>query len=64
RPGEVTHETLLIWGREDKVFPLEIGQRLARQLRRAKLRIIDKAGHAPNLEHGDLVARWLVDWFR
>jgi pimeloyl-ACP methyl ester carboxylesterase len=64
RPGEVVHPTLLIWGREDKVFPLEIGERLLEQMDgRAELRVVDRAGHAPNLEHGALVARWLVQFF-
>ena len=64
RPGEVRHQTLLIWGEHDPVFPLEIGQRLQGQMRgRARLRVIERAGHAPNLEHGALVARWLGDFF-
>ncbi|MFV8752724.1 alpha/beta fold hydrolase [Nannocystaceae bacterium ST9] len=65
RPGKVDHETLLIWGREDRVFPVEIGERLAAQLgARAKLRIIDRAGHAPNLEHPRVVADMLVEFLR
>jgi pimeloyl-ACP methyl ester carboxylesterase len=44
--------TLLIWGRGDPVFPLEIGERLARALgEKATLEVIDAARHAPNLEH-------------
>lgn len=64
RPGRVTHETLLIWGDNDPVFPLEIGKRLAAEMDgHATLRVIEHACHAPNLEHGDLVAKWLVEWF-
>ena len=64
RPGSVTQETLLIWGDNDKVFPLEIGKRLEAQMQgRATLRVVERACHAPNLERGDLVARWLVEWF-
>ncbi len=64
RPGRVTHETLLIWGENDPVFPLEIGKRLEAEMEgRATLRVVERARHAPNLEHGELVARWLVDWF-
>lgn len=63
RPGEVRHETLLIWGEHDSVFPLEIGRRLEADMRgRARLRVVAGAGHAPNLEHGGLVARWLVEF--
>jgi pimeloyl-ACP methyl ester carboxylesterase len=64
RPGQVTHETLLIWGDNDRVFPLEIGKRLEAEMQgRATLRVVERACHAPNLEHGELVARWLVDFF-
>ena len=63
RPGEVRHETLLIWGDQDSVFPVEIGKRLEAEMEgRAQLRVIEGAGHAPNLEHGALVARWLVEF--
>jgi pimeloyl-ACP methyl ester carboxylesterase len=65
RPGKVDQDTLLIWGREDRVFPVEIGQRLAKDLgQRCELRIIEGAGHAPNLEHPRLVADMLVDFLR
>jgi pimeloyl-ACP methyl ester carboxylesterase len=63
RPGEVRHETLLIWGEHDCVFPLEIGRRLEADMKgRARLRVVAGGGHAPNLEHGGLVARWLVEF--
>lgn len=41
---------LLIWGRNDKVVPLEIGQRLARELPHSELLIIDRCGHMPQEE--------------
>ena len=64
RPGQVTHETLLIWGDNDPVFPLEIGKRLEADMDgHATLRVVERACHAPNLEHGELVAEWLVEWF-
>jgi pimeloyl-ACP methyl ester carboxylesterase len=64
RPGQVTHETLLIWGENDPVFPLEIGKRLEAEMQgRATLRVVERACHAPNLEHGELIARWLLEFF-
>jgi pimeloyl-ACP methyl ester carboxylesterase len=50
RPVTLRAKTMVLWGREDPVFPLEVGERLARGLR-APLRVIDHARHAPNLEH-------------
>ena len=64
RPGAITQQTLLIWGRHDQVFPLEIGERLAGDLGDlATLRVIDDARHAPNLEHPGLVSSWLLEHF-
>lgn len=56
--------TLVVWGREDPVFPLAIGERLQRRLgARAELVVIDDARHAPNLEHperfNEIVASFL-----
>ncbi len=46
-----TAEALLIWGRDDPVFPLSIGRRLRARLGpSARLAIIDDARHAPNVE--------------
>jgi pimeloyl-ACP methyl ester carboxylesterase len=50
RPATLRAKTLLIWGREDPVFPLEVGHRLSASLK-APLRVLDRARHAPNLEH-------------
>ncbi|KAL3721747.1 hypothetical protein ACJRO7_034138 [Eucalyptus globulus] len=45
----LTQPTLIIWGEYDKVFPLELGQRLKRHLdENAQLVIIKDCGHAAN----------------
>lgn len=38
-------ECLLIWGREDKVVPLSIGERLHRDLKYSELITLEKTGH-------------------
>lgn len=51
------HEALLLWGRHDAVFPLEIGHRLhARMGRYARLHVLDDAAHAPPQERPREVA--------
>ncbi|MFZ5443730.1 MAG: alpha/beta fold hydrolase [Myxococcota bacterium] len=42
--------TLLLWGREDVVTPLSVGERLVRQLPNAKLLVYPRCGHFPMLE--------------
>nr|WP_255216485.1 alpha/beta hydrolase [Pseudenhygromyxa sp. WMMC2535] len=51
RPGALTQPTLLVWGREDPIFPLGLGERLEASLPAAELVVLDEARHAPNVEH-------------
>lgn len=39
--------TLLMWGRQDRVVPLWVGQRLERDLPAARLHVFDECGHLP-----------------
>jgi pimeloyl-ACP methyl ester carboxylesterase len=48
--GKVTAPTLLLWGREDVVTPVSIGERLVRQLPQARLVVYPRCGHFPMLE--------------
>jgi pimeloyl-ACP methyl ester carboxylesterase len=50
RPATLRAKTMVIWGREDPVFPVEIGRRLSESLS-AELRVLPRARHAPNMEH-------------
>ena len=59
-----TAPVLLIWGREDPVFPLGLAQRLQEQLGHGtRLEVIPEARHAPNLEYPALVSDLLVGFF-
>lgn len=42
--------TLLLWGREDLVTPVSIGERLVRALPNAKLNVYPRCGHFPMIE--------------
>ncbi|KAL5822362.1 hypothetical protein ACOSQ4_020262 [Xanthoceras sorbifolium] len=47
----LTQETLIIWGDEDKVFPVELAHQMHRSLGpRSRLVIIKNIGHAANIE--------------
>lgn len=50
RYREIDVPALLLWGREDPVVPLSTGQRLVRDLRDARLRILERCGHLPHEE--------------
>lgn len=44
---------LCLWGRQDPVIPMAYGERLARDLPRAELVLLDQCGHLPVEEHPD-----------
>ncbi|XP_025684453.1 uncharacterized protein [Arachis hypogaea] len=52
--------TLIIWGEQDQIFPLELGHRLQRHIgESAHIVVIKNAGHAVNLEKSKEFARHL-----
>lgn len=51
RYREVTVPALLLWGREDRVTPIHVGERLARDLPGSHLVVYPGCGHFPMIEH-------------
>jgi len=49
--------TLIIWGSDDRLTPLEDGIKLSRAIPRSRLVVIDGAGHSPHSEAADQVIR-------
>lgn len=60
RYPEVNVPVLLLWGREDHVTPLSVGERLARELPNARLVTYAQCGHFPMIEHAASSTRELV----
>ena len=52
-PGRVRCPTLLVWGEEDRLFPLAHGKRLERQIPGARLCPVPACGHSPHEERPD-----------
>jgi pimeloyl-ACP methyl ester carboxylesterase len=50
RYGEIVAPTLLLWGRQDRVVPPWVGERLSRTIRGSTLRILERCGHLPQEE--------------
>lgn len=50
RYKEITVPTLIIWGRQDRIIPLKVGELLRRDIANSTLKIIDECGHAPQEE--------------
>ena len=50
RYEDITVPTLIIWGRQDKIIPLKVGQMLNHDINNSTLKIIEECGHAPQEE--------------
>ena len=55
RIGTITHRTLIIWGEEDRVFPINTGEELHRQIPHSEFMRVSQAGHIPQWEQPDVV---------
>jgi pimeloyl-ACP methyl ester carboxylesterase len=55
--GGVTAPALVVWGSEDRIVPLECGERFAKALPHARLSVIEGAGHFVDMERPDELAR-------
>jgi len=58
----LTLSTLILWGREDRLFPLEIGRHYAQAISGSKLVIIEQCGHVPQLEKSAEFNKALLDY--
>ncbi len=55
--GGVATPALIVWGRDDRIVPLECGERYQKTLPHARLEIVDGAGHFVDMEQPDVLAR-------
>jgi pimeloyl-ACP methyl ester carboxylesterase len=62
RLSRIVAPTLVLWGRDDRVYPVTAASRLAREIPGAKLEIMD-AGHAPHEEKPREVVALLTEFF-
>ena len=62
RIGTITHRTLIVWGEEDRVFPLPAGDQLHRAITGSTFVTISKAGHIPQWEQPEVVNKALLDF--
>jgi pimeloyl-ACP methyl ester carboxylesterase len=64
RIGTIAHRTLIVWGEEDRVFPLLAGDILHRTIAGSTFVPIPKAGHIPQWERPELVNQELITFIR
>lgn len=59
----LTHETLIIHGRDDKVIPLSNSLALLELIDRSQLHVFSRCGHWVQIEHAERFARLLTGFF-
>jgi len=64
RLGEITHQTLVLWGEEDRVFPIAVGEELHQTIERSQFIRIPQAGHIPQWERPNMVNQELITFIR
>jgi pimeloyl-ACP methyl ester carboxylesterase len=62
RIQEVSHRTLIIWGKNDKLFPTYVGENLSQKISGSHLHVINDAGHMVQWEKPDVVNRLVIDF--
>jgi pimeloyl-ACP methyl ester carboxylesterase len=53
---------LIVWGRGDKVVPLECGEAYARLLPRSRLAVVEKSGHFVDMEQPEALGKLVMEF--
>lgn len=62
RLGEIAAPTLIVWGRDDRFVPFDVGLRLMWGLPNAELHLFSRCGHWAQWEHADTFNRMVLDF--
>jgi pimeloyl-ACP methyl ester carboxylesterase len=58
----VANPTLIVWGYQDRLVPVECGEQYRRLLPNATLTVLERCGHVPPLEQPETFARLVLDF--
>ena len=58
----INRPTLVLWGRDDKLIPLNFGERFHQEIANSRFRIIDNCGHMPQVERPDEFANAVLQF--
>lgn len=61
---QIQNETLIIWGKDDKLFPVEYGEAAAKIIPNAKLHLIQDAAHLPLMDQPEIFNTILDDFLK
>ncbi|MDX1453312.1 MAG: alpha/beta hydrolase [Oleiphilaceae bacterium] len=60
--GQTTVPVQLAWGKNDQVLPFAEHKKVLEAVERVEFLALDQCGHLPQLEHPDIINRWLRDF--
>jgi pimeloyl-ACP methyl ester carboxylesterase len=60
--GRIDLPTLIIWGKEDEIIPLEHAYTAQERMPDARLKVIEDCGHLPQIENPDAFNEILLDF--
>jgi pimeloyl-ACP methyl ester carboxylesterase len=60
--GKVQVPTLIVWGREDRIVPLECAYQYQQAIPRATVRVLDRCGHFAHFEQPRLLAETISEF--
>lgn len=62
--GLIDQQTLIIWGEQDRVVPIENGYKLYKSVLHSRLVVLRDCGHVPQEEKSELFAELVADFCR
>lgn len=62
RLAEIKAQTLIVWGRNDRFVPVDVGYRLNAGILNSELHVFNKCGHWAQWEHAERFNRLVVDF--
>ena len=61
RLSQIQQETLILWGKQDRILGIEAAEKFQQNLPNARLQWIDNCGHVPHLEMAQITAQSILD---
>ena len=62
RLSAIQQETLILWGKQDRILGIEAAQKFKQNLPNSQLHWIDNCGHVPHLEQAQITAQFILDF--
>ncbi len=59
---KISHDTLIIWGENDKTVPLKRGLTLYQLIRNSRIEVMEETGHAPHIKNPIQFINYVTDF--